>query len=132
MKQRFPILVSLFLFFHLATLADDQSHHHELSAAQLGAVSFPISCPADEQKEFEQGVAWLHSFEYEQSQKQFEAISQHDPKWAMAYWGQAMSLYHQLWNRPSKEDVARGSLLLHQAKRLQPATQRERDYIDAL
>jgi hypothetical protein len=24
----------------------------------------------------------------------------------MAYWGQAMTLYHELWNRASKADLA--------------------------
>ena len=26
----------------------------------------------------------------------------------MAYWGEAMSLYHQLWDRPSAADLANG------------------------
>lgn len=50
----------------------------------------------------------------------------------MAYWGEAMSLYHQLWSRPSKEDLARGSKLLSKAAGLKPKTPREREYIAAL
>jgi hypothetical protein len=40
----------------------------------------------------------------------------------MAYWGQAMSLYHQLWARPGKEDLERGADLLKKAKATKSAT----------
>jgi len=113
-------------------LVAEEQHHHEMTAQQLGSVSFSISCSADAQKLFEQGVAWLHSFEYEQAGNEFQRAAESDPQCAMAKWGQAMSLYHQLWARPSKEDVHRGAELLQQARALKPKTQREREYIDAL
>lgn len=64
-------IVCLLLFSALLALtaaADDgQSHHHheDLTAAQLGTVTFPVSCAPDVQKPFERGVALLHSFWYE-------------------------------------------------------------------
>ncbi|PYU01204.1 MAG: hypothetical protein DMG34_18380 [Acidobacteria bacterium] len=77
-------------------------------------------------------MALLHSFEYEQASKQFQEIEKKDPHCAMAYWGQAMSLYHQLWERPSRDNLKLGGELLAKARALNPATAREGDYIQAL
>jgi tetratricopeptide (TPR) repeat protein len=84
------------------------------------------------QKPFERGVALMHSFEFEQSDLQFQEIARQDPHCAMAYWGQAMSIYHQLWSRPTRTDLKDGSALLRQARLAKPPTQRENDYINAL
>lgn len=126
------LLILLLLNISLA-VADDEAHHHEaVSAEQLGSVSFPTSCSSAVQKQFERGLAWLYSFEYEQANADFQQVAQADPKCAMAYWGQAMTLFHQLWSRPDKDDIHKGAALLEQAKKLKPETQRERDYISAL
>src|SRR5512143_406035 len=127
MQAKFFLSLALFCAIALTSFADE-GHHHELSEAQLGAVSFPTSCAPAAQKEFEQGVAWLHSFEYEQAGKTFEAVTARDPKCAMGFWGRAMSLYHQLWERPNPGDMHRGAALLEHAAALQPKTARERDY----
>jgi hypothetical protein len=108
---------------------EHQGHHHD--SETLGTVNFPVSCSPSVQPAFTRGMALLYSFEYEESQQAFEQIAAADPKCAMAYWGQAMSLYHQLWERPSKENLRRGAELLGKAKALD-ATPRERDYIQAL
>src|SRR5256885_8906650 len=86
-------------------LSADEGHHHDITAAELGAVSFPVSCDAASQKTLNQGVAWLHSFEYEQARQEFAKVAVADPKCAMSYWGQAMSLYHQLWEHPDADAV---------------------------
>jgi hypothetical protein len=112
--------------------ADDEGHHHEeLTEAQVGIVHFPSSCVAAEQKPVERGVAMLHSFWYEEAEKQFQQIEKDDPKCAIAHWGLAMSLWHQLWNRPDIAVLDRGGVELKSAKSL-PGTPREKDYIAAL
>jgi len=112
--------------------ADDEGHHHEeLTEAQVGIVHFPSSCLAAEQKPVERGVAMLHSFWYEEAEKQFQQIEKDDPKCAIARWGVAMSLWHQLWNRPDRAVLDRGGAELKAGKSL-PATPREKDYIAAL
>jgi tetratricopeptide (TPR) repeat protein len=112
--------------------ADDEGHHHEeLTEAQVGIVHFPSSCLAAEQKPVERGVAMLHSFWYEEAEKQFQQIEKDDPKCAIARWGLAMSLWHQLWNRPDRAVLDRGGAELKAGKSL-PATPREKDYIAAL
>jgi tetratricopeptide (TPR) repeat protein len=111
--------------------AQEPQHRHDADE-QLGTVSFPTSCAPAAQSQFERGVALLHSFEYEVADAQFEEVAKKDPACAMAYWGQAMSLYHQLWSRPSKADLAQGGELLAKARALQSPTARERDYVLAL
>ena len=131
----FSLLVSFAMFASTVFADDDQGqHHHEgLSDAQLGTVHFPVSCSAAVQKPFERGVAFLHSFWYEEAEKEFLQIAKDDPKCAMAHWGVAMSLWHQLWNRPDQKVISRGLDEVHQAESLQAkASDRERGYIAAM
>jgi len=67
---------------------DDQAHHHheDLTTAQLGTVVFPVSCSPAVQKPFERGVALLHSFWYEEAEKEFTQIAVDDPNCVMAHW----------------------------------------------
>jgi hypothetical protein len=112
---------------------DPESHQHHHDAAEaLGTVTFPVSCAASVQAEFTRGMALLYSFEYEASQQSFEKVSSADPKCAMAKWGHAMSLYHQLWEPPNKQTLLRGAKLLADAKKLNAPTAREQEYIGAL
>ncbi len=113
--------------------ADEGHHHEELTQEQLGTVRFPVSCTPDAQKTFEKGVALLHSFWYEESEKTFLDVEKQDPKCAMAYWGEAMSQWHQLWNRPDAPTIKRASAELKKAGKMKAGTtDRERDYIQAL
>src|SRR5215469_15404189 len=129
MKLRSLVLIVASTLLSFVAFADDV-HHHE-AGEKLGTVYFPTSCTPGVQKSFERGLALLYSFEYEEAGNQFKEVSSHDSKCAMAYWGQAMSLYHQLWNRPGKDDLKQGAELLDKARSLKPATARERDYIEA-
>ena len=130
MKTVLLLAFALVVPCHLA--ADDEGHHHEdLSEAQLGTVHFPSSCAAAVQKPIERGVAMLHSFWYEEAEKEFEQIEKDDPQCAIANWGVAMSLWHQLWNRPELAVLQRGGEQLKHAEHLRE-TAREKDYIKAL
>jgi tetratricopeptide (TPR) repeat protein len=112
--------------------ADEGHHHEELTQEQLGTVYFPVSCAPEVQKSFEKGVALLHSFWYEESEKAFQEIQKQDPKCAMAYWGEGMSAWHQLWNRPDAKTIKKELGGLKKAEKLHAKTERERDYIAAL
>ena len=110
-RLTWPLLFSLLCTFNL--LADDNKdkdhhHHEELTETQLGTVHFPVSCAESVQKPFARGVALLHSFWYEEAEKEFLDIAKDDPKCAMAHWGVAMSIWHQLWNEPDEKVIARG------------------------
>ncbi len=115
----------------LSLSAQEPQHHHDADE-EVGSVSFATSCALEVQLQFERGVALLYSFEYEMADGQFEQVAKKDPRCAMAYWGQAMTLYHELWDRPGKAALAQGAELLAKARSLQPPTARERDYIQAL
>jgi len=138
--KRIALLLLFSSLFTLAAVADtavsedDQGHHHEdLTAAQLGTVTFPVSCDPKVQKPFERGIALLHSFWYEEAEKEFMQISTDAPNCAMAHWGVAMSLWHQLWNQPDKTVIQRGLDEVHQAKTTDgPITPREKAYIAAI
>ena len=125
-------IASILLFSACFLLADDEAQHHEdITEAQVGTVHFPSSCASTVQKPIERGVAMLHSFWYEEAEKEFQQIEKDDPQCAIAHWGVAMSLWHQLWNRPDKPTLARGLAELKGAHKLH-ASERERQYVDAL
>jgi tetratricopeptide (TPR) repeat protein len=109
-----------------------EMHHHAEPLEKLGTVSFPISCSSEVQKPFELGVALLHSYWYEEAERQFEQVAGKDPTCAMAYWGQAMTLHRPAYSQPSQQDLKRGWELVQKAQAAAPKTPREREYIDAL
>jgi len=115
----------------LPAKADEGHDHHDMMATELGTVHFPVSCSPDAQKSFEHGVALLHSFWYEEAEKTFDEAAKQDSRCAMAHWGLAMSLWHQLWDWPKEETIKRGTAELKTAGKLKAKTQRERDYIAA-
>jgi tetratricopeptide (TPR) repeat protein len=110
----------------------DEGHHHDVTAEELGSVHFAVSCAEAVQPAFQRGVALLHSFWYEEAEKTFREIGTKDPQCAMAHWGVAMSLYHQLWDHPGEKTLKEGHAELEKAAALHPKTERERDYIAAL
>jgi tetratricopeptide (TPR) repeat protein len=113
-------------------LLADESHQHLDRGEKLGTVSFFISCKPATHKPFERGIALMHSFWYDEAEKQFKALEDEDPSCAMAYWGEAMGLVLQLVSRPEEPDLKRGSELVQRAQATGAKTQRERDYINAL
>jgi tetratricopeptide (TPR) repeat protein len=126
-------LLIVCVFCSLAVLADEEAgHHHHDADEQLGTVSFPTSCASAVQKSFERGVALLHSFWYDEAEKQFAQVAAKDPKCAMAHWGEAMSFYHQLWSRPDDATLKRGWQEVQKAQAARPKTAREREYIAAI
>ncbi len=98
---------------------------------RLGSVNLPISCTPDAQATFNAGVALLHSFQYQEAEQTFSQVAQQDPTCAMAYWGQAMALYHQLWDWPSDDTLKEGHTDTSQAMKLRGKTEPERMYIVA-
>jgi tetratricopeptide (TPR) repeat protein len=119
------------LLFPAITAAQEEHQHHE-PGEKIGKVSFVISCSTQSQRQFNRAVAWLHSFEYGESERAFNEIAITDPKCAMAHWGAAMSLYHQLWAPPSPGELEKAAQSLRKARQIGARTKRERDYIDAI
>lgn len=108
-----------------------QAQHDHPAPEKLGKVLFPTSCAPAVQAQFERGVALLHSFAFAPAEKAFQEIVTADPKCAMAHWGVAMSLYHQLWEPPAAPGLQKGQQELAEAAKLE-ASAREKEYIGAL
>jgi tetratricopeptide (TPR) repeat protein len=134
--KRLAWLLLLSLLFAFPAFTDDEhghQHHEDLNETQLGTVHFPVSCAPAVQKPFQRGVALLHSFWYEEAEKEFLQIAKDDQHCAMAHWGVAMSLWHQLWNEPDEKVIAHGLDEAHKAQAEgKKAMARERDYIAAV
>jgi tetratricopeptide (TPR) repeat protein len=102
------------------------------SVERLGSVSFEVSCAPAVRAPFVRGVALLHDFWYQEAERQFQDIANADPDCAMAHWGVAMSIFHQIWDRPSAETLARGWREIQAAEKHPAQSARERAYIAAL
>jgi tetratricopeptide (TPR) repeat protein len=65
----------------------------------LGTAFFPTTThSAVAQHDFMRGLLLLHVFEYDDAARSFVAAEQVDPGFAMAYWGEAMTFNHPVWN----------------------------------
>jgi hypothetical protein len=109
-----------------------QHDHPAGDPTKLGSVTFAVSCDPSLQPQFNTAVAMLHSFWYEKAHDTFAAVAEKDPACGMAYWGMAMTYYHQIWSAPGPTDLKAGGSALEKAKAAGAKTQRERDYIAAL
>jgi tetratricopeptide (TPR) repeat protein len=101
----------------------------------LGAITFPNSGAPAAQADFIRGVAWLHSFGYEDAIDAFRAAQQKDPAFVLAYWGEAMCFNQPLWffEEPDKGRMALAKLGPTAAARAAKAnTARERLYLSAV
>jgi len=98
---------------------------------QLGKVEFPTSCAAEAKPMIEKGLALLHSFQYTESGKTFADAAARDPKCAIAYWGEAMALYHQLWDFPDDKTLKEGRKDIEKAQKLHTAHAQEQGLINA-
>ena len=105
------------------------------SNRQLGRINFPNSGNAAAQGDFLRGVAWLHSFGYEDAIDAFRAAQKADPSFALAYWGEAMSFSQPLWmfEEPEKGRAALAKLGATPAARIAKAkTGREQGFMRAV
>jgi tetratricopeptide (TPR) repeat protein len=98
-------------------------------------MAFATSCSAAVAPRFEQAVAMLHSFWFEQAEAAFGEVAARDPSCAMAHWGVAMTLLGNPMARqsPPPERLALALQEAEQAEALAAGvTERERGYIAAV
>lgn len=135
LSRRFPGL-GLILSALLFATAAGASGPHLQSAPDLGSLSFLTSTrSAPAQAAFIEGLLLLHVFEYSAAQRAFERAEQLDPGFAMAYWGEAMTYTHPLWNQ---QDLEAGRAALArlapsaEARAAKAGNARERDFLQAV
>ena len=110
-----------------------QDHDHGLvESDRMGTVHFETSCSPGVRGEFDLAVAALHSFGYRKSSQLFADVLSKDPTCSMAEWGIAMSHYRELWDPPTQDDLRIGLEAAQRGLSMQPASQRERDYLSAI
>lgn len=131
------LLAALFALAPAARAHDPKSGSETppTSTDDLGQLSFPTSTRSKAaQAEFERGLLLLHLYEYPDAAKAFQAAQQLDPDFAMAYWGEALTATHALWNQ---DNLALGRAALAklaptpQARAAKAGSDRERAYLDA-
>ncbi len=108
-KRAIGLAALLCLLIAPRIAAQDEEHHHHDDGERLGSVTFPTSCSPDVQKSFERAVALMHSFQYQQASEGFDDVAAKDKHCAMARWGQALAIWHQLWDEPDAKKDQRGT-----------------------
>ena len=105
----------------------------EYQGGGFGEVRFPISCSAEAQRQFDQAVAMLHSFQFPDTVGAFSLIAATEPSCAMAFWGVAISQRPNPLVGPFSGNILRmGKEAIERARTAVQQTPRERMWIEAL
>lgn len=101
----------------------------------LGKIDFPTSGLATAQPAFLKGVLLMHSFEYDDAREAFLEAQKADPGFAMAYWGEAMTYNHAVWQQTAP-DLARAALArlapTLEGRLAKAPTAKEKDWLTSL
>ena len=131
--KRVAILIaSLFAVAAGGVLAHDDDPQAKKGEV-YGHVLFQTSCTPDAHKEFERGLAQLHSFFFPETVKTFSGIPQIDSSCAIAYWGIAISQRPNPLVGPfDAATLKRGLDAIEKGQAVGAKTERERDWLAAL
>jgi hypothetical protein len=125
----------LFLGALFLAAANARAHEHSAGApteAELGAVTFETSCKPAVAADINRGVALLHSFWHDEARRTFERAIATDPDCAMAWWGQALGLFHLYSDTPTEQELAAARQALAKAEAAKEKSAREAAYLRAL
>jgi tetratricopeptide (TPR) repeat protein len=130
------------------SLAPHHQHYERIDAAHqpgpggvlaprlqnLGVHTFKVTTKVSRAQMFiNQGLNLAYGFNHAEAGRAFAEAARLDPTCAMAYWGQALVLGPNINAAMAAEDEPRALAFVMKAASLSKgATQRERDYIDAL
>ncbi len=104
----------------------------------LGTIDFPTSGGEEAQDAFRLGVLALHSFWYAEARDRFTRARELDPRYGMAYWGEAMTYDNAFLTAHGGEEHERlGEEVIARMDELDAAgklvwTERERGYANAV
>jgi tetratricopeptide (TPR) repeat protein len=99
----------------------------------LGDHHHPVSCTADAQVYFDQGLRLVYGFNHDEAVRAFEEAARRDPSCAMAFWGVALALGPNINLPLDGERAAAAHQAMQHATALAPhATPAEQAYIGAL
>ncbi len=118
------------------TIAASSAASEEDSSSRrlLGRIDFPNSGSAAAQEPFLRGVKFLHNFEYADARSAFQEATAIDADFVLAYWGEAMTHNHPIWQQQDREAATAALAQLAPTPQDQLAkseTERERGYLQA-
>jgi len=144
MKLTLPLASALLLAscqFSAGTLEAPVSDHLDVDAPraqrfeEIGPYRRPVTTSSDEaQRYFDQGLAWMYSFNHDEAIRSFAKAAELDPACAMAWWGISICEGPN-YNDPVMTDARSGaawSALKEAEARLDNASPVERGLIEAL
>ncbi|MGB3470776.1 MAG: hypothetical protein WBA51_08145 [Erythrobacter sp.] len=121
----------------LAQSSIDTSTPVAAETEQVGAqfMVFETGVEGEAHDQFLRGLALLHNFEYGRAAAAFRASQEAAPDFVMAYWGEAMTHNHPLWE---EQDRAASQVILSrlgatpEARRVKARNPREAMWLDAV
>ena len=96
---------------------------------------FDVTGSAEAIPSFQKGLLLLHNFEYDDAAEEFVNAQRKDPDFAMAYWGEAMSHNHPVWQTVDMERARTSLRKFGQtpAERMDKTkTKIEKDFIESI
>jgi tetratricopeptide (TPR) repeat protein len=130
---RRQLLVSLIAASLCISIAAAHDHSaHGAPPANLGDVTFEISCRKEVHGPFNRAIALVHSFWHDEAERELLRVATADPNCAMAWWGVAITHAHQILATPTEADRTAGNEALTKADAASSKTPREAAYIRAL
>lgn len=108
-------------------------HEHRPPPSQPAVdVSFSTSCAPKVARMFDGGVAFLHTFAFDQAIDTFRLVQHADVDCAIAWWGTAMAQWGR-WNTTGTDSALQaGREALAAAREARRASDRERQYLAAV
>ncbi|MEY4094449.1 MAG: hypothetical protein RLZZ53_1648 [Acidobacteriota bacterium] len=133
MKKFYALCLCIVLAPVAAWAQAEQHQHAGMAPKDVGTVNFETSCTPATKAKFNEAVALLHSFWFQESRDAFNAVLKDDPNCAMAHWGVALTY----WGNPfggqrSAQVIANGKAAIDKGLATGSPTPREKDYIEAV
>ncbi len=133
MKKVVALCMCMVLAPAAAWAQADQHQHGGMAPKDIGTVNFETSCAPAVKDRFNEAVALLHSFWFQESRDIFNDVLKQDANCAMAHWGIALTY----WGNPfggqrSPQVIANGKGAIDKGLATGSPTPREKAYIDAV
>src|SRR5688572_31113555 len=97
MKRTILFLGSILLVFFCCSPSEKEG--------ALGEVTFRVTGSEAANIHFIKGHLLMHSFEYDDARDSFRQAKREDPSCVMAYWGEAMSYNHPIWQEQDRKST---------------------------
>ena len=126
MKRTILFLGSILLVFFCCSPSEEEG--------ALGEITFKVTGSEAANVHFIKGHLLMHSFEYDDARDSFRQAKREDPSCVMAYWGEAMSYNHPIWQ---EQDFEKGKAALmqlgltHEERISKTMSEIEKDFLNA-